>query len=71
MCDVLTKALEETAEHPRIVDALRQHLVIVAFGVEEHAVPTCSINLKVLALSSWDKVPDLVASLGLRGDIIL
>jgi hypothetical protein len=52
----------DRATQHKMVEAFQQRLVVVAFGVEEQALPESRNGLQLLALASWGKVTDLIAS---------
>jgi hypothetical protein len=53
-------------EQKKMVQVLRQRLVVVAFGVEKQPFPNRDRGLQVLTLPSWEQVSELVLSLDLH-----
>lgn len=63
--DVLLKAFDHCMQHiPAVADALRECLLIAAFGIEAYDLPKRD-DIKLLALPSWKRIADLVTAIDL------
>lgn len=64
--EVLLKAFDHCTRHiPAVADALRERLLIVAFGIEACNLPKRD-DIKLLALPSWHHVTDLIKAFDLQ-----